>query len=374
MQDGHGNQGSAAPAYFDAESVGIATFLGTPIAGAILHASNKWTAQMPMGAVFSVLSGVIATAVLFAIGAVVPASLRMVASLISVAVVVATRSIARSWLEENRVDEAVRYQQARYRSRALVALACAPISVLLVAAVIYSEVIPPNRSREITPEYRTLAVNPTNEVQYANDVTEATARTVADVLVREGMLSQTGEHNVQLARRSGALVLRIPVNPAINEVQMGGLKLITRIVAGALDPRAPMLLELTDAQWTSMHSFNVWPLRSIDVAPTAAILATPEVTNEEVGRVGAWLNEEGFFLPGLKKRLMMDRTSDGLTLLIPIAAAQVTEAIDAELRAMAPRFAARMSLETAVIQLTSAEFVAHTTMRGAAAQAAARPR
>ena len=72
MQDGHGNQGSAAPAYFDAESVGIATFLGTPIAGAILHASNKWTAQMPMGAVFSVLSGVIATAVLFAIGAVVP--------------------------------------------------------------------------------------------------------------------------------------------------------------------------------------------------------------------------------------------------------------------------------------------------------------
>lgn len=155
---------------------------------------------------------------------------------------------------------------------------------------------------------------------------------------------------------------------------MGGLKLIARIIAGALDPRAHVQLELTDAQWSSMHSFNVWPLRSIDVAPTAAILATPEVTNEEVARVGAWLNEEGFFLPGLKKRLMMDCPSDGLTLLIPIAAAQVTEAIDAELRAMAPRFAARMSVETAVIQLTSAEFVPHTTMRGAAAQAAARPR
>lgn len=372
MQDGQGNQGYVAPAYFDAESVGIATFLATPIAGAILHASNKWKAQMPMGAVLSVLSGVIATAVLLAIGAVVPASFRLIASLFSVAVVVAARSLARSWLEENRVDEAVRYQQARFRSRGLVVLACAPITALLFAWAIYGQANQQDPVRANAPQYRTLTVNPTSEVQYANDVTEATARTVADVFVREGMFSQTAEHNVQLARRNGALVLRIPVNPAINEAQTGGLKFLARIVAGALDPRAPMALELTDAQWTSMHSFNVWPLRSIDVAPTAAILATPEVTSEEVARTGAWLTEEGFFLPGMKKRLMMDRTSDGLTLLIPIAAAQVTEAIDAELRGMAPRFAARMSVETAVIQLTSAEFVPHTTMRGAAAQARAR--
>jgi hypothetical protein len=374
MTNGYPQNNSAAPAYFDAESVGIATFLATPLAGSILHASNLWTARAPLGAVFSVLSGVIVTVALVGIGVVASGLPRPLLWLLSVCTVAGARAVARSWLTENNIDQQVQYQQARFRSRGLVALLCLPVTALLFGLVLLDRAnqvsTRPAQASSTRVLYQRLRINSVTEMQYGDGATEVDARTVADSLLRLGWFSQTLERSAAIGRDERGFVLKIPVVSTINGEQVTEIQQLARIVAGALHPQATMKLELTDTRWEAGNVSYVTPLRAVVISATATVMASTQVSDDEAQRVGAWLVEERFFNSATAKIVALDRAQGELALVVSIASQSlITPALTQEAQAMAHRFAARMAQAQAQLQLSSTLFLPFTTVRGTASEA-----
>lgn len=361
---------TAAPSYFDPESVGIATFLATPVAGGVLQAINYWVAGSRGDSAFAVVLGGVATAILMAIGAALPRALWMFGSLLSVFVVFIARYMVRGWIESNRIDDAVRYQQARFRSRGLVALACAPVTVALMGWLIAASVQEPqDRPAQSSLEYRTLSINARSDVFYGRGVTEAEARTLGDALLRAQYFGTTADRNIRVERNASGLRVTVPTVDNASPEGVRQLIQLFRVAVASIEPTQPSQIALADVQWRERATQTLLPLRSVQVPDRSRLLVGHTVSDSDALEVARYLQEEQYFVVGRENTAAFERIEEVPTLVFLIPRAAVTNEALRESQMMAHRLAARLHLLRAQVQLVDDSLAVHQTFVGDPQQA-----
>lgn len=361
---------TAAPSYFDPESVGIATFLGTPVAGGVLQAINYWVAGSRGDSAFAVVLGGVATAILMAIGAALPRALWMFGSLLSVFVVFIARYMVRGWIESNRIDDAVRNQQARFRSRGLVALACAPVTVAMMGWLIAASVQEPqDRPARSTLEFRTLSINARSAVQYGRGVSESDARTVGQALVEQRIFDDTTERNVRLERGSVGFVLTFPMLDDATDVDRRRLTKITRVVLGAIEPTRVGWIRFATAEWRERSSVPCAPLRTVPVLERSRLFVGGDVSDEQARDVARFLQEEQYFVAERANTAVFEPVEGLLTLQVLVAREAATDVVLRDAQRLAHRLSARLQVLHARVQLLDPTLVPIETFVGDPQQA-----
>jgi hypothetical protein len=169
-------------ALYDPTAIGIATFLGTPLAGSALMALNYKNLEKPKLAVWTVVIGIVATALLLVIAFILPDNFPGTG--LSLGALLATVVVAKK--SQGSLIEAHQQAGGKMGSRwvgAGVGLACLAIVVgLIFLWVLTNPDFPGTR----------LAVGEKDEIYYSGTATEDDAHGLADSLKKIGFLQDRG--------------------------------------------------------------------------------------------------------------------------------------------------------------------------------------
>lgn len=359
------------PAYFDPESVGMASFLATPLAGAILHASNHWMLGAHASAALSVVLGAFATAVLFLLGSVLPQSLAAATLPLQLIVVFTMRSIARGWVEDNGIDYAVSNQQARFRQRTPVVLIGACVATLFV--VLYAAGGLRWSRVPQTPRHRVVSINSHSVVAYGSSVSETEARTLGDAFVRFGVFNNETNRSVTLERIDQTLVLSVPMIASATPEQRRGVIFLARLALAAVDATRFARLQLTNTQDVVQSSALVTPLRVVNVPDRSQLFVSSDIPDAQSLDVARFLQEQEYFSRDVAATAIIERVDEVPTLGVPVDRRNATPGVLRSAQALAHRFAARLHVLRAQVQLVDETRAVSHTFIGDPREAESRP-
>lgn len=192
-----------AGAFYDTGSVGIATFLGSPIAGTVLMAINYRRMGKPSAGVVAVLLGILATALALGSGFVIKGNSG--SSAIAIGMLIATIAAARQ-LQGPTID-AHRAAGGKIASRWLGAGIGLLIGIVVFGAIILYVVF-----HSGLPGTR-LAIGE-DEIYYSGSATEIEARALGDALKKEGFLTNKGV-SIQLDKSGGKTTISFVVQDGV---------------------------------------------------------------------------------------------------------------------------------------------------------------
>ncbi|MBI4957282.1 MAG: hypothetical protein HY908_35045 [Myxococcales bacterium] len=238
-----GGGAGGGPAVYEPESIALATFLGTPVAGAVLWAWNERVAGRPLRAVVALLVGLGLTAALFALALVLPSDLSAMMLLVHSALVMGARALARRWREGEHVRRRLAGTRnvSRWAAAGLGLAGAAAVAGAVLAVVLAQQ--PPS-----------VEVRPGARLYYLPGVTEQDARHVAEVL-RPGVAAGTNALDLRYSQTPTGHALSFVVEaarvtPAVLErFQDLADGLHTRIARGE-----ELEIRLCDAAWQRHHT------------------------------------------------------------------------------------------------------------------------
>ena len=187
----------------------LATFLGSPLAGAIAMALNYRRSGNRRAARKAVLWGIVGTAALIAVSFLLPQSFH--ATPIALASILSMRQLAKSlqgaMLQQHKAAGGI--TASMWRSAGLGLLVLAAVAVVLFAAIAVDVwIFEPMRMGtrvEITAH---------EEIYYSGTATEADARKLGEALKQIGWFGSTAEKTVLLEKKPTGTVISLVVGPA----------------------------------------------------------------------------------------------------------------------------------------------------------------
>lgn len=180
------------------QHVGLATFLGTPLAGAYLLARNYWSLGKSSSGWNSLGLGVLGTILILAVAALIPS--RAPTTGITIGLVFGMMQAAKG-LQQKEIDAHVARQgrlHSGWRAAGVGLLGCAVVIVGIFAWVM------------VGPEDK-ATFGAEEEVYFEDGATEAEARKVGEALKKAGYFDDTGAATVTLARSGGGYTLEFVV-------------------------------------------------------------------------------------------------------------------------------------------------------------------
>lgn len=231
------------------ESVGIATFLGSPLAGAALLAINERRVGRPDRAWKLLGAGLGITAVLFAISAALPASVPAGAfGGLTVALAMSSRTYAKGWFQKATEERVI--GEVRYVSR----WAAAGVGLIFMCLVLGVSV---GVAALTTHDLAVVELSPTAHIYYEG-VTADEARRVGEVLRSEGFINEGHETDVRYERVEGGHAISFVVDEgrASPEVINAFRDLATRLLP-TTDPHGRLTVRLCDNTWRMHHDVSV---------------------------------------------------------------------------------------------------------------------
>jgi hypothetical protein len=237
---------SSRPLY-DSTAVGIAAFLGSPLAGSALMALNYRRLGKPSVALRTVMAGVLATVLLFGIAYLVPEDQPAGRSVLSVWGLIGTVAVARNL--QGSIVAAHRSAGGKVGSRWF----GAAIGIL-VGVTIATPFVMADLAGSSAPGTR-LSVDPFGEIYYSGTATEADARSLGDALKNEGFFK--GPATVELSKGLEGTVLSFVVQDGTgdNPGLVGDFESVARAVApsvGGLPIKLRLLTTARDIQRESL--------------------------------------------------------------------------------------------------------------------------
>jgi hypothetical protein len=183
-------------------AVGLATFLGAPVAGSVIMALNYRRLGKPASARSAVIYGVIATAALIALGFVLPP--QMPTSAIAVASIIAMAQVAKT-LQGEALDL---HKSAGGRIASIWKAAGVGLASLIVLSVVI--VVVAYATMPASP--KRLAVS-SGEILYSGASTEADAKALGQALTDAGYFTPGRAATVLLIKHPSATTVQFVVNP-----------------------------------------------------------------------------------------------------------------------------------------------------------------
>lgn len=234
----------APHALHSADSIGLATFLGSPLAGAALMAINERRVGRASAAWKTLAVGVAITGGLLALSMALPSAPSGAFGGITMGLAYGARSTAKEWFRK--ATEEGRIGEVRYVSR-WVAAGVALASIVVVLAVGVGAAV----LTEHTIEH--VELRPGANVYY-DGVTEAEARRVGDLLRAEGFFAGTRQTDVKYERVANGHALSFVVSEAqatletIREFQGVAARL-----QPSTDPGGTLTVRLCGPEWVAHH-------------------------------------------------------------------------------------------------------------------------
>jgi hypothetical protein len=214
---------AAPPAYrlYDAGGVGLATFFGSPLAGAILIAANYSRLGKSNNGVLAVALGAIATALLVCVGF----SQSSGASILGIVCFVATMQIAR-WLQGAAVAEHVAHGgalESKWKAFWIGVVTLAVLFAAIVAVIMYQQ------------NGATVTIGTKDQVQYSGQATKDQATALGNALKTDGYFQDRGV-TVLLNKTSSSTTISYVVQDGVwNQADMvSGFETVTRAVASTV--------------------------------------------------------------------------------------------------------------------------------------------
>jgi len=214
---------AAPPAYrlYDSRGVGLATFFGSPLAGAFLMAANYNRLGKSNNGVLAVALGAIATALLVCVGF----SQSSGASILGIACFVATLQIAK-WLQGAAVDEHVAHGgalESKWKAFWIGIATLAVLFVAIVAVIMYQQ------------NGATVTIGTKDQVIYSGQATKDQATALGNALKADGYFQDRGV-TVLLNKTSSSTTISYVVQDGVwNQADtVSGFETVTRAVASTV--------------------------------------------------------------------------------------------------------------------------------------------
>jgi hypothetical protein len=189
---------------YDAGSVGLATFLGSPLAGSVIMALTYRRLGQPSAAVKAVVIGVVATAALVGVGFLVPMGALQTG--VGIGALIAMIQLAKR-LQGPAVEAHTRAGgrlASRWAAAGIGLLALVAICGVLVGIVVAAS----------GPKGTRLVIGTKDEIYYSGSATEADARTLGEALKKDDFFQDRGT-SVFLSKAGGATILSFVVKDGI---------------------------------------------------------------------------------------------------------------------------------------------------------------
>ncbi|MBX7194495.1 MAG: hypothetical protein K1X94_20735 [Sandaracinaceae bacterium] len=238
------------PRLYEPESIAIATFLGSPLAGAALWAINERRVGRAGKAWSVALLGVVITVVLLAASALVPPSVPTAAwTGVNLGLVFGLRQLATTWLEKARADGLATEPVFESRWKAAGA---GGLGLVLVLGVVFGlgALFDPT-------SHPSIEVRPGAHLYY-DGVDEADARHVAEVLEATGLFA--GEHaiDVLLTRTAEGHAISLVIDEQrFEDGELAGeMASLAAAVQPQIDAGGRTELRACDETWSPHHTYR----------------------------------------------------------------------------------------------------------------------
>lgn len=232
----------------DPQAVGIATFLGSPVAGAMLMALNERAVGRPREAWKVLGLGLAASAAIVALSMLLPSSIPSGAfGGVNVAIAMGARQLATEWFRKG--TESGLLGEVRYRTR----WAAAGVGLIAVLLVVGAMLGIGAATEHTTPH---VELRPGANVYYEG-VTEGDARRIGDLLRGEGFFQGTQETDVRYERVAGGHALSFIVEESrIDDATLGEFEALAGRLQPATDPSATLTVRLCKPDWTAVRELH----------------------------------------------------------------------------------------------------------------------
>lgn len=238
----------AARALHSPESIGMATFLGSPLAGAALLAINERRVGRPRDAWKALAVGVGVTAALLALSAALPASMPSGAfGGVSIGLAIGARTFAKDWFRK--ATESGHVGEVRYITR-WAAAGVGLVSVALVMGALFAVMT--------LTEHTLPHVEPRPGAKLFYEGASAAEATRVGALLRdEGLFAGTQSADVRYERVASGHALSVIVDEARATPELRQeFQELARRLQPTTDPHGTLTLRLCDDAWTPHHELR----------------------------------------------------------------------------------------------------------------------